>query len=140
MSSKRTKVAEIELPTPMDSSDLICDVLNTSDKLQELNKDIALLESRLQELRRLKKLLMNSKRVLVKAQSLYYHENKSNDTIITDITARLSSSGLLVMKGEKAVIPWRLVRACTDRDFAALSIVDKKRYINMALGELGVGM
>lgn len=138
MAPKRSKteiVAEIELPeTSVEMS--IDDFLHASDRVIAINKEIALAEAHLRSLKQAKKRLLNSKSVLTKAQSKYYHQNKTNETIIRDITARLTSGGLLIVKNGKPQIPWRLVREYTDRDFLALSIMDKKKYVEEVLAEM----
>lgn len=113
----------------------IHEYLQASDRVIEINKEIAVAEATLKALKQARKRLLNSRSILTKAQSQYYHANKTNETILRDITARLTSGGLLIVKNGKPQIPWRLVKEYTDRDFAALSIVDKKRYLDAVLGK-----
>lgn len=110
--------------------DDVLDILATSEKVSAIDAQIAMAKLHLKELIQKRKTFVNTKGILRKAKSIYYHENKERPEIIKDVTGRLETAGLYVVKASgKPMIPWRIIREYTDREFDLLDTKDKRDYV-----------
>lgn len=75
-------------------------------------------------------------RIVKEAMRIYYHENKSDITIINDVRTRLRTSGLLPdtpIPGKKDVIHWSNIKMATDHNFnTVLTETQRNEYYTRA--------
>lgn len=129
MSPKRQRSAADDTVT----SDTVAAFLASSAEVGQFDARIRELTSELQAIKLARKQLLHVAHVVRKAQSVYYHEHKARTDILTEVTERLTRGGLYVERNGKPIIPWRIVREYTDREFDALSLHAKKKYFAKVL-------
>jgi hypothetical protein len=94
-----------------------------------------------QNIRKLRAVLKDEGKVLTKARTMFYHDNKDNPAMLADICGRLQQCGLYASKMikkkdgtvvEKPLIPFVFIRKYTDAVFATMEAEAKERYLNSA--------
>ena len=110
--------------------EVLDDILATSEKVREIDARIAMLKMELREQNQKRK---SAKGFLRKAKSIYYHENKTRSDILKDVKERLEKAGLYIISSGKPVIPWRIIREYTDREFDLLSTEVMRKYLIAAV-------
>lgn len=100
------------------------------DAITNMMDDLTL---KLNKLKKLKKVVANmDAEVEKKALSLFYHHNKLNQTVLTELRGKLQSVGLYLVKGNKECIPYEFVKEYTSNAFANLPIEQKNMYMEEA--------
>jgi hypothetical protein len=109
-------------PMPVENPDI--------DALSAMMNDLSV---RLIKLKRMKKVMSNFEiEVEHKARSFFYHQNKNNPTILSEIRTKLQSVNLYLVKQNKEIIPYQFVREYTDQTFERLAPEQKRIYIDEA--------
>jgi hypothetical protein len=109
-------------PVPVESPDI--------DALSAMMNDLSM---RLNKLKRMKKVMGNFEvEVQHKARSFFYHQNKNNPTVLSEIRTKLQSVNLYLVKQNKEIIPYQFVREYTDQTFERLAPEQKQVYIDEA--------
>lgn len=109
-------------PVPVESSDI--------DALSSMMNDLSM---RLNKLKRMKKVMINFEvEVEHKARSFFYHQNKNNPTILSEIRTKLQSVNLYLVKQNKEILPYQFVREYTNQTFERLAPEQKQVYIDEA--------
>jgi ribosomal silencing factor RsfS len=71
----------------------------------------------------------NKEKIEKRAKMLCYHDNKTRPDILSALEERLEKSGLVIRKSNgKAMLPWRLVKVCTDVIWKEMSEEDREEY------------
>lgn len=119
--------ASITMEVPRDPVDAVID------------SEIELVKSKIRDLKEELKMLRNIKKsqntkILTKARWLFYHENKGNKEMRTEITGKLVASSLaFTYKNSTEIkIPYMLIKAYTDNVFYRMSEDDRKPYVEEA--------
>jgi len=108
-------------------------LLKTVGVVDSLREEKFALQVRIKEIAAMERKLKNQVSVMSAAKLLAYHDLKKLDTILKDLTERLSSVGLLDFKKDgQPKLPWRLVKKYTDMMFDEMSEEEKAPYIAKA--------
>lgn len=125
--------------TDIDSADA-SDGANAVDQIaiQAINNRIGMLVEQIKQLKITKTNIGNTKKVATKAKMLYYHDNKTDETILNRLRTGLESVSMVKMENgkPKAMIPWQFVKACTDQNFQQLPCNEKNQYYEAARNQL----
>jgi hypothetical protein len=125
-----------ELDSPM-NSDAPMILIDPVDAIIDSEIDMvkAKLKDLKEELRMLKTIKKSqSSKILTKARWLFYHENKGNKEMRTEITQKLVVGGLAFPKKNtmEVKIPYLLIKEYTDKGFFQLSEESRKPYMDEA--------
>lgn len=146
MMEKKAKEEMSKAASPMSGSDVefplkgdwnngvnLDGLLKTRVVVDRLREEKFALQVRMKEIAAMERKLKNQASVMIAAKLLAYHDLKKLETILKDLTDRLSSVGLLDYKKDgQPKLPWRLVKMYTDRMFDEMSEEEKAPYIAKA--------
>lgn len=118
-----------------DEINTMSDDISTIDyKIAASRAIIALEQAKIKDLMKIRKLYeQGDKKVITKAKSMFYHENKTNPDMILEIVDRLKNAGLYTTKKIKGRdipdVPYQLIRKYTDNVFDKLEGDKKELYM-----------
>jgi hypothetical protein len=125
--------------TNVDPSQTVNPALNqpTLDPIDQLSIDaidqrLLALKAEEKALKKQRKQLMNTKRYVSKARLLYFHARKTDETVLKELRTRLQHVGLLIVRKNKEMIPWHMVKQACDLLYDNEPVDVKQHYLNQA--------
>lgn len=102
-------------------------------QIDDINAMIEEVTMKLAKLNKVKRIIITANNEIEnKAKWMFYHANKNNTVLMTELRTKLQSCGLYLVKNNKEVIPYVYIKEYTDNAFAGLSSSDKVTYYDRA--------